>query len=262
MLGRWIARVVVLSHQATETRDSGPGASPVRQTGEMGELGGTARRALVVNAVVAWFGLVTTLLISGLGWYDESEPDPGLYGDTGEGVYGAVQRLTDSLSYFTIWSNAVVAISLTLLLRRPFRDTWAMRVLRLDGLLMITITAIVYQVLLAPTIEVTGWSNLTDPVLHVITPAFTVVVWAAWGPRGWITGRLVPAALIVPLLWIVWMLARGAVIGSYPYGFANVAEYGYGSVGASLGLILVFGVVIAALYWGADVLLRRRAQRH
>ena len=220
-----------------------------------------ARRAWALNAAVAWLGLVLTLTISGLGWYDDAPPDPGLYGDTGEGLLGAAQRLTDSLSYFTIWSNAVVAVSLTMLARRPLRDTWVRRVLRLDGLLMITITAIVYQLLLAPSIDVTGWSLLTDPILHVITPLLTVVVWAVWGPRGWITARLLPAALVVPLLWIGWMLARGAVIGSYPYGFANVAEEGYASVAVTLGLILVFGIVVAAAFWGVEVLLRRRTAR-
>jgi hypothetical protein len=220
-----------------------------------------ARRAWALNAAVAWLGVVLTLTISGLGWYDERPPDPGLYGDTGEGLRGVVSRLTDSLSYFTIWSNVVVAVSLTLLARGPGRDTVVRRVLRLDGLLMITITAIVYQVLLAPSIDVTGWSLLTDPILHVVTPLLTVAVWAVWGPRGWITARLLPAALVVPLLWIVWMLARGAVIDSYPYGFANVAELGYASVAVTLSFILVFGVVVAAAFWGGEVLLRRRAAR-
>ncbi len=221
----------------------------------------TARWAWTVNAAVAWFGVGLTLLLSGLGWYREETPDPGLYGDTGDGLAGAASRLTDTLSYFTIWSNIVVAVSLTMLASRPLRDTVLRRVLQLDGLLMITITAIVYQVLLAPTMDVEGWSRLTNPILHIVTPILTVVVWVVWGPRGWVTGRLVPAALVVPLAWIAWMLLRGAVIGSYPYGFANVAELGYAPVAQTLGLILVFGLAIAAAYWGIDVLLRRRSAR-
>lgn len=233
----------------------------LRQTGRVSDPSPAARRAWALNAAVAWLGVVLTLTISGLGWYDDTAPDPGLYGDTGEGLRGAASRLTDSLSYFTIWSNVAVAVSLTLLARGPGRDTVVRRVLRLDGLLMITITAIVYQVLLAPSIDVTGWSLLTDPILHVITPLLTVVVWAVWGPRGWITARLLPAALVVPVLWIAWMLARGAVIDSYPYGFANVAELGYGSVAVTLSFILVFGVVVAAVFWGGEALLRRRSAR-
>ena len=220
-----------------------------------------ARRAFALNAALAWIGLALTVLLSALGWYREVPVEAGLYGDTPGGMAGVFSRLTDTLSYFTIWSNVVVAVSATLLLQRPLRDTMARRVLRLDALLMITVTAIVYQALIAPNLDVAGWSLLTDPILHIITPLVTVVVWAVYGPRGWISARLVPLALVVPLAWIVWMLARGAVVDAYPYGFANVTELGYGSVSLTLVAILVFGLVVAAAYWGADVLLRRGADR-
>lgn len=219
----------------------------------------TARRAYALNASIAWLGVVVTLVLSGLGWYREVPVEAGLYGDTPDGFAGVLSRLTDTLSYFTIWSNVVVAISATLLLQRPLRDTTTRRVLRLDALLMITITAIVYQVLIAPSVDVEGWSLLTDPILHIVTPLLTVVVWVVWGPRGWTSARLVPLALIVPLAWIAWMLLRGTVVDAYPYGFANVTELGYVSVSLTLVVILVFGLLVAATYWGVDVLLRRRA---
>ncbi len=218
-----------------------------------------ARRAFAINAGIAWLGLALTVILSALGWYREMPVEAGLYGNTPGGLAGVFSRLTDTLSYFTIWSNVVVAVSATLLLQRPLRDTMVRRVLRLDALLMITITAIVYQALIAPNVDVAGWSLLTDPILHIITPLVTVVVWAVWGPRGWISARLVPLALVVPLTWIVWMLARGAVVDAYPYGFANVTELGYGTVSLTLVTILVFGLLVAAFYWGVDVLISRRA---
>lgn len=218
----------------------------------------TARRAFALNAAVAWLGLALTIVLSALGSYGEIPVEVGLYGDTPDGMAGVFSRLADTLSYFTIWSNVVVAISATMLLQRPLRDTLVRRVLRLDALLMITITAIVYQALIAPSVDVEGWSLLTDPILHIVTPLLTVVIWVVWGPRGWISARLVPLALIVPLMWIVWMLLRGIVVDAYPYGFANVTALGYASVFVTLAVILVFGVVVAAAYWGVDALLRRR----
>jgi hypothetical protein len=130
-------------------------------------------------------------------------------------------------------------------------------VLRLDALLMITITAVVYHVLLAPTAVVVGWSRLTDPILHQLTPAVTVVVWLVFGPRGWVSSRVVLGSLGIPLLWIGWMLARGALVHSYPYDFANVEELGYGPVAVTLLGILGVGFVVAATYWGLDALVRR-----
>ena len=222
------------------------------------EPGRTARRAYAVNAAVAWAGVGLTVLFSALGLYRDAPVEPGLYGDTPDGAAGALARVTDTLSYFTIWSNIAVAVVATLLATGPWRDTLARRVLRLSSLLMITVTAIVYQVVLAPDIDVAGWSLLTDPMLHAVTPLVTVVVWAVWGPRGWVTGRLVPWALAVPFLWIVWMLVRGAVVDAYPYGFANVVELGYASVARNLVLVLLFALVLAAAFWRLDVVLRRR----
>lgn len=220
-----------------------------------------ARAAFGLNAGVAWLGLVLTLVISGAGGYAESVPPRGLYGLHPDGAAGVVSRLADTLSYFTIWSNVVVAVSATLLVLRPLRTGFLDRVVRLDALLMITVTAIVYQVLLAPTADVVGWSRLTDPILHVVTPALTVLVWLVAGPRGWVTGRLVPFALVVPLAWVAWMLGRGAVVGAYPYDFTNVVTLGYGPVATTLVLILVFGLVVASVLWGVDALLTRRSRR-
>ena len=72
-------------------------------------------------------------------------------------------------------------------------------------------------------------------------------------------GRLVPAALVIPLAWIAWMLARGAVLGVYPYGFVAVGERGLGPVLVTLVMILAFGLVVALVLWGVDVLLGRRS---
>ena len=216
-----------------------------------------ARTAFGVNAAIAWLGVVLTVVISGLGAYTVQPVEPGLYGIHPDGVAGVVSRLADTASYFTIWSNVVVAVTMTLLVRQPLRSTALLRTLRLDSVLMITITAIVYAVLLAPSTEVVGWSRLTDPILHQVTPVVTVLVWLVHGPRGWITRRTALAALIIPVVWIAWVMLRGSVIGAYPYGFVNIAEYGVGPVAGTLAGILVFGLVVTATYWGIDTALRR-----
>lgn len=231
---------------ATHSPDT---ASTPLRTGE--------RAAYILNAGLAWLGVILVAVLSTLDQFDRGDVEPGLYGGTPEGAPGAAIRLLDTLSYFTIWSNIVVAIALTLLALNPRRDTPLTRVLRLDSVLMITITAIVYAVLLAPITEVTGWSIFTNPLQHIVVPALTVLVWIIYGPRGWISWRTVIASLAIPLIWIVWMMGRGAITGTYPYGFANVAQHGYVSVFTTLAMILAFGLVIATVFWALDRLLIR-----
>jgi hypothetical protein len=167
-----------------------------------------------------------------------------------------LQRVTDTLSYFTIWSNIVVAVAATVLARGSHGRR--AQVLLLDALLMITVTAIVYQLLLAPSIDNEGWGLLTDPWLHVVTPLVAVATWLWAGPRGWLTLRLLPLSLVLPLAWVAWMLARGAVVDAYPYDFVNVAAHGYASALLTIGLILVFGLVVASVLTAVDRLLSRR----
>lgn len=213
----------------------------------------------MANAAIAWLGVAGVLTLELLDGYGSLgfDPEPGLYGVRPPGWPGALGRLEDAVSYFTLWSNVMCAVAMTLVARHPLTDafwTWA---LRLSALLMITITAIVYAVVLAPTIALRGWSLVTNPWQHIVVPVVTVLVWLIWGPRGRLAWRHVPGALVVPLVWVAFMLVRGAIDGTYPYGFTNVAAHGYPTVLAIIGGVLAFGLVLGAAFVLLDALLAR-----
>jgi hypothetical protein len=218
-----------------------------------------ARPWHAVNAAVAWLGLALQLVLSAGGVYPSTQTVPSQFGyANAAGLAGAVGRTLDFFSYFTIWSNIVVAVVATLLAIDPARDSRLLRVLRLDALLMITVTGIVYAVVLAPISHLTGWQVPANSLLHQITPLLTLVVWLVVGPRGWIAWRTIPESLVLPVIWIVYTLLRGAVIGAYPYPFIDVVKLGYGQVLINVVGIAVIGVVIASILLGIDRLLTRR----
>lgn len=213
------------------------------------------RIAAAVNAVLAWIGLALNLGVAAFANQPNLNAKPGLYGSTGG---GAASKVFDSLSYFTIWSVIVVAVSTTLLALQPERDTPARRAIRLSGLLMITVTALVYAVLVAPTNPLHGWSYLTNPWVHILVPGVTLLVWLIWGPRRWITWRTVLGALVVPVIWAAYAFARGAVDHLYPYGFMNVTTLGYATSLRNVVIVLGCGLLLAALFKGIDGLPARR----
>lgn len=223
-----------------------------------------ARAAFTVNAVLAWCGVVLVSILSVADQYTAVTPDRGMYGDNPAGAAGAWGRLFDTLSYFTVWSNIVVALSVTLLALGPGADSTARRVLRVDALIMITVTAIVYALVLSPGSDPTGWDRLTNPLQHIVVPAVTLVVWCVWGPRGRISLRTVALSFVVPAVWIGFMLLRGAVIHAYPYPFVNVEEQGYGATFVALFFVLLFGIALALLFWwlGRMMTRRRNARSH
>jgi uncharacterized protein HemY len=56
-------------------------------------------------------------------------------------------------------------------------------------------------------------------------------------------------------------LVRGAFIGAYPYGFLDVATYGYGTVLTNVAGIVAFAIVLCLILWGIDWVIRRVGQR-
>ena len=216
---------------------------------------GSPRRLLHgAVAVLAAVGFVLPLVLATIGAYQRGDvPTTGhLFGRHPDGLAGAWSRAADTLSYFTAWSNAVVAGAFGMLAAKGApRRRWQ-RVLLVDALLMITITAIVYAVLLAPSVHSTGWAVLTNPWQHVVVPIAAALTWAICGPRHAVRLRDLPAAFLIPVAWVALTVIRGAVIGAYPYGFVDVATLGYARAAANLLGILGFALAIAGLYAALD----------
>jgi hypothetical protein len=224
------------------------------------------RPLIAVNALVAWFGVLLSAYLSVSGYYlgKEDPTKASILGNLPSGHDQWHERLFDYLTYFTIWSNIVVAVVLTVLWLRPDlfvrRDgvgiVW--RALRLDSVLMIVITGIVYNLILA-TGGRSGADLVSDTTLHVVVPILTLVVWLLAGPRGLLDLRVIAASLVLPIAWAAMALVRGAVVGAYPYPFLDVAKNGVASVLAFVGVILVVAVVLAWVLLALDRVLPPRA---
>jgi apolipoprotein N-acyltransferase len=169
-------------------------------------------------------------------------------------------RVLDFLSYFTVLSNILVAVVMAMLWRDPQRNGLVFRILRMDALLMITVTGLIYWGVLAGGVELQGLEHVTNIVEHTLVPIAAVAVFLVFGPRGQFRVSTVFAALILPISWALVTLVRGAVITAYPYGFMDVARYGYGSVLVSIAGVAVFGVIIGFVFLGIDRLLSRSVE--
>lgn len=187
---------------------------------------------------VAVFALVTqtVLVITGAGVLAEVDPP------------ARPERLIRLLGYFTIQSNLLVAISTFGLARDPQRNGPMWRVLRLAGLVGITVTGIVHWLLLRPLLDLEGWSALCDLLLHVAVPLLAVVGWLVFGPRPRVTPGALIATVAWPAAWLAYTLVRGSVTGFYPYPFLDIGVRGGASVAVAclgvLGLILVVALLV------------------
>lgn len=224
-----------------------------------------ARALLWVNVAVAWFAVLLSLTLNLSGYYVASADPakPTIIGNVPSGIDTPLERFFDWTTFFTILSNVVVAVVVAMLVLRPGvfhradRVGIVWRTLRLDSVLMIVITGVLYNLLLA-TGGLTGWAFVSNLFLHVLNPIVTALVWLLAGPRGLIRVSTVFLALVLPLAWAAYALIRGSVIQAWPYPFLDVATVGLPSALAFVAGVAVIGVLLGLALLGIDRLLGRR----
>jgi len=222
----------------------------------------TKARAFAIAAGISWFDMGLSFILNLFDVYPSTDIPPYSYGNNAPGLEGALGRLFDWMSYFTNLSNVLVAIVLTMLARNLYRTGLLWGTLRMDSLLMISVTGLIFAIVLAPDSSPEGLYIVTNALSHYIIPALTVVMFLILGPRRQISFATIFTALIIPIVWAVVILIRGAFIDAYPYGFLNAAALGLGTAIVNICGVAVLGIIIGVIFWALDRLLSRRtAQR-
>ncbi len=160
-------------------------------------------------------------------------------------------------SFFTILTNLLVALVFTALVLRA-ETGWGQWVrgpsIQAATATYIAIVGIVYQLLLRRLWDPQGAQWVADVLLHSIIPVGYVLYWLLFGPRDGLGWKDAIAWLLYPGVYLVYVLARGAVSGLYPYPFVDVNVLGYGGVlaRAAIFLLVFLGMgflVVAVARW-------------
>lgn len=170
---------------------------------------------------------------------------------------GVLLRLIDEYSYFTNWSVLAVALTFTKLAYGKSRITTTMKILIPTTLLMIIITGILYNTLIAPSNPPQGLFVYSSACEHIITPILTVIVWIAVGPHTMIFKKI-PQYFVIPIIYVLYIAARGSIDHQYPYGFLNAAAHGYKGFLLTSIEILIFGFVLLLILVPIDRVLAKR----
>lgn len=105
--------------------------------------------------------------------------------------------------------------------------------------LSVVLTGIIYIFL--PGVDVLPPNFLLTAILHYIFPALVLLDWLIDKPSSRIPIKQSLWWLGFPLLYVIYILFRGASIDWYPYAFINVRDHGYGAV--TLNCLLLAGLV-------------------
>jgi hypothetical protein len=166
----------------------------------------------------------------------------------------AIFTPTNFFSYFTILSNVGAMLVLGSLAVRPrLVDRESFEIVRGAVTVYMTITGIVYNVLLAPAAaDVSTQLAWVNSIVHVIAPVVVVVDWFV--DRSPIRPTLGQAAtwLIFPAVWLVYTMVRGPLADWYPYPFLNPDLHSVGEIIVTCVAILVAFVIVGLIVrWGS-----------
>lgn len=190
----------------------------------------TSRPLAALIAVVAWSGVVLQLYLS-------------LRLTDARGM-NTLQGLAIYFGYFTVLTNILVAVAATWpaalpatapgrFFTQPAAIGWVASSIAFVG--------VAYFVLLRHVWNPQGLQLLADVLMHYIVPALVVLY-------SLIALRRTPLRWTAPLWWslypviyFVYVLVRGALMGRYPYHFIDVSQLGYAlTLRNALGLWVAF----------------------
>lgn len=209
---------------------------------------GAGRRAplVAVGRLQVWVGLAALL-----GWFalgSELWVVVARRLARGESLFGG---FINFVSFFTVWTNSLVACVLTVRWLRPGRalDRHLSSADFSTGITAsIVFVGIAYNLLLRHLSYHHGLAFLANELLHDVMPLLFLAYWWFFAERGRVSYRAILFWAIYPVLYFVYAMLRGTLFGRYPYPFIDAASIGYArAIGNALGVLVGFAVIAAIL---------------
>jgi hypothetical protein len=167
--------------------------------------------------------------------------------------------LIQFFSFFTIQTNMLIALLLTISFARPQAEQFLTRPSVKSALAnYIVIVGVVYALMLRHLWDPHGMQLVADRVLHDAIPALYPLYWLAFHPKGRLRWIDPIVWLIYPVVYFAYILLRGAAFGVYPYPFVDVIKLGYGGVAFNALLFLAAFFCLGLIFAAVDRALAER----
>lgn len=166
---------------------------------------------IAIIAMTAWLALILQLYI-----LVNNTPDNGMTPGQAIGRF---------LIFFTVLTNLLIAISMTVLLFAPtskaghfFSKSSVIAAIAL----YIFIVGLIYNIILRSLWHPTGLQKIADELLHVAVPIFYLIYWVLFGNKSKLKWVYAFYWLIYPAVYLVYAMLRGNAEGFYPYPFLDL----------------------------------------
>ena len=170
-------------------------------------------------------------------------------------------NLVNTLSYFTILSNLIIAISLTIGLvasQSKIGRFFAKSSVQSALTTYIIIVSLIYNFILRssraqPIIEL-----IYDNLLHVVTPVMFLIRWIIYIPKGELRWTHGLKWLSFPLAYFIYSLIRGKIVNWYPYPFVDLRKINTSELFRNALIVLFLFFAVGQVLILADRMVRKK----
>lgn len=165
-------------------------------------------------------------------------------------LYLSKGSVINFLSYFTILSNLLIALSLTFSIlsnKAKISVFFSGISVQTAIALYIIVVGLVYNLILRDIWTPTGWQLIVDNLLHVLNPVLYILYWIFYSPKDKLNWKNGIYWTVFPIIYLLYSLIRGAIFKWYPYPFLNAENIGYQKVFMNVVLMIVLFFIAGLL---------------
>jgi hypothetical protein len=211
----------------------------------------SARLYATMTAAIAWFAVLLQCYLS-----------LKLATEKGQTI---AEGLIGYFGFFTVLTNILVCLALTFFLLakgsavgRFFASPFATAGIAAN----IAFVALSYHFLLRNVWNPQGAQLLADVLLHYVIPALFITYWFVYSRTRSLRWVHPLYWSLYPTVYFVYVLVRGEIIGTYPYGFIDVSAIGYLRTTVNAFGLLGGFILLGLLFVGLDRIGRAPYVRH
>lgn len=160
-------------------------------------------------------------------------------------------------SFMTVWTNVlviVVFLAASFPTAPKYLQFFRSKSVQAATAAFILMVGIAYHILLASRFQQTGLNWWTNLLLHYIDPLLYCAWWAFLAEKEALRFGTAVRWMIFPVVYFLYSLIRGEIIGWYPYFFVNINELGYPQVLLTSGVLLSVYLVLGLLFvWATRI---------
>lgn len=164
-------------------------------------------------------------------------------------------------SYFTLLTNAMVAVCSTTLLLAP-NSSWGRFFARTGTAtaiaVYITIVALIYNTVLRSLAQFEGLQKILNEVQHVIVPVLFVLYWCVFVNKSSLRWKDFLPWLWYPFAYLLFVLIRGSFSNFYPYPFIHLGNLGLRQTLLNAALMGVLFMLMSLAFIGIGKLWSRK----